>query len=173
MDVNSIEAGFDGAGGTRRKCRYRFTDLVFARFVHHPSGQRVGDRRRGERPVACDARLAARVGELREYFSAVAVHGLDQAPEPWQHAVLVDAHLAQRVATSRIAEHVAAQDQTNLVSSQLLIDFDQLVGDLARVARSGFRGACPDDSIRGGHRSDPAGLKQDSGRHGRRSYQSR
>jgi hypothetical protein len=92
--------------------------------------------------------LAAGVGELREYLPAMAVNSLGEAGEPGHHAVFVDAHLARCVLASRMAVHVAAEDQANPVSSEILIDCDEFVGDLPGFSGRGLGCARSDESVR-------------------------
>src|SRR5229473_2367953 len=110
------------------------------------------------------------MGELSEDLSTVAVDGLGHAGEPWQHAVIVDAHLARGVPPSCVAEHVTAEDQANPVPRQRLVDLDELVGDLARHAGGGFGCAGTDDAIGCRDLPDSAGLEKHAGGHGRRWY---
>src|SRR5438876_767384 len=60
----------------------------------------------------------------------MAVHRLGEARQPRHHAVLMDANLACCVLAPRVAVHVAAEDQTDAVSSEILVNFDEFFGDL-------------------------------------------
>ena len=108
------------------------------------------------------------MGELRKDLAPVPVDRVHQTGEPRQHAVVVDANLAGRVPAPRMAEHVAGQDQADLVRRERLVDLDEVVGDLSRVCGGRLRRAGANDAIGGGDTPDPARLEQDA-RHGRRS----
>src|SRR5580704_18009859 len=130
--MHTIEAGPYSPVSAGCKCLDCVLDLTLRGRISVAPRQSVGDGRWRERPVAHHARLAAGVSELREYLAAMAMNRLDQAREAMHHPVLVDADLACRVLAAWVAEHVAAENETDLVSSQRLVNGDQLVSDLAR-----------------------------------------
>src|SRR6478752_448630 len=112
------------------------------------------------------------MSELREYLSAMPVHSLGETREPWHHAVLVDADLARCVLATRVAVHVTAEYQTDPVSSEILVDLDESVGDLPSFSCRSFRCARSDDSVRDCERTNSTWFEQASRRHGRGSYPS-
>ena len=88
------------------------------------------------------------MGELGEYLPVVEMNSVDEAFEPRNHAVLVDTDLPRRIAPAQVAEHVAAEDQTDPVSSQRLIHVDKVVSDFPRICGCSLRSACAHYSIR-------------------------
>src|SRR5258708_24961030 len=170
--VPAVKAGM---GGSRRTCRKRsdgLLDLWLGCGLHHATGEGIGDWRGRQRPVAHHPRLTAGMSQLREYLPAMSVHSLGEAREPRHHAVFVDANLARCVLAPRVAVHVAAEYQADLVSSEILINIDEFVGDLAGFSGCSLRSARSHDSVRDFDRTNATRLKQGAGGHGRGSYQS-
>ena len=155
VDVHPVEARLHSAPGATGKGLDRLHYLGFTRRLHHAAGQSVGDRRRRQRTVVGNPRLAACVRDLREHLAAVPVHGARQPGEPGHHRVGVDPDLTRSVAAARMAEHVAAQDQADPVPGQLRVHRNQLVGDLTAFARGRLGGAGTHDPIGDLYRADP------------------
>src|SRR2546430_14809650 len=87
----------------------------------------------------------------------MAVHRLGEARQPRHHAVLMDANLACCVLAPRVAVHVAAEDQTDAVSSEILVNFDEFFGDLPWLLHPQSR-MCPRARVGSRFRPNHCGL---------------
>jgi len=71
----------------------------------------------------------------------------------------VDANLACCVLAPGVAVHVAAEDQTDAVSSEILVNFDEFVGDLPGFSSRSLGCARAHESVRDFDRTNAAWLK--------------
>ncbi len=106
--------------------------------------------------------LAPAVVELGEDLRSVAVGDVGPASESRDHVVLIGAALTRSRLASTVDVQVAGDDQRRAAGRDRLVEIEQVVDDVAVVARPGLRRRALEETAGHLQLSDPERLEQDA-----------
>ena len=158
VDLDAVEARRLTAHGGRREGVDDPGDLVEAQRSRMRAHHRLEDRRRRDGLLdagVADDQLATAVAELGDELRAVAMTRVGDPREPRDPVVGVRrAHPVRALALARDVE-IARDDEGHTAPREDLVPLDELVGDVAVLARPGLGGRRLEEAARHLEGADP------------------